>query len=164
MESDPKYSNISSSTGNFIYSLAESIEAKNILEIGTSNGYSTSWLAHTKAKIISIEVREDRFKLAKENLKDFKNITLIKGDAIKIIPTLNEKFDFVFIDAMKRQYLSYLKLLLPKLNKNCVIVADNVNSHKDKVKDYLDFVKKNFRSNTIDLDKGLEVTTILQKI
>lgn len=163
MESSPKFSNISANTGKFIYSLAESLGAKNILEIGTSNGYSTQWLAQTKVKVTTIEIREDRFSEAKKNLKEFKNVTLLFGDALKIISTLKGKFDFVFLDATKRQNLQYLKLLLPKLEENCVIVADNVIDQKEKVKEYVDFVKKNYKSNTLNIGKGLEITTIVPK-
>jgi predicted O-methyltransferase YrrM len=163
MKSDSKFDNISADAAKFIYSLAESSGAKNILELGTSNGYSTYWLAHTKAKITTIEINEERHKLAKENLKNFKNITLILGNSLEIIPKLRDEFDFVFIDAMKQEYLLYLDLLMPKLKQNCIVIADNVISHQDKMQDYLDFVRKNFKSTTVDLDKGLEVTTIFKK-
>ncbi|MFC1727952.1 O-methyltransferase [Nanoarchaeota archaeon] len=163
MESNKMFSNVSPNTGKFIYSLAESVNAKNILEIGTSNGYSAYWLAHTKAKITTIELSTDRSGWAKENLKDYPNVNLIQGDALDILPELEGEFDFVFIDAMKEQYLDYLKLILDKLKDGCTVVADNVGSHQEKVQNYLDYVKENFKSNTINMDKGLEVTIIFKR-
>lgn len=107
-----------------------------------------------------------RFKLAGENLKDRSNIILHFGKAELIIPELNTKFDFVFIDAGKIDYIVYLKLFLGKLENNAIIVADNVISHNETVKEYLDFIKSDprFDSMTLPLDAGLEISVFRNKL
>jgi predicted O-methyltransferase YrrM len=82
--------------------------------------------------------------LEKAGLSD--RIEVIIGNALKIIPTLNNKyyrFDLVFIDAVKNQYLSYLKLVEENssLNKKSIVVADNVLIYENEMKDYLDYVR-----------------------
>jgi predicted O-methyltransferase YrrM len=135
-----------------------------ILEIGTSNGYSTFWLslaaAECKARVISIEVDDSRFAMARENLKNKQNVHLIHDKAENVIPKLETKFDFVFIDAGKINYIDYLRLLLPILNEKALIVADNVISHQHTVKEYLDFIKYDCRfvSITLPVDAGLEIS------
>ena len=103
------YYNIPAATGKFFYNLVLISKAKNILEVGTSNGYSTIWLAeaakHTKGKVTTIEISESKVKMAKENFERAKlnnMIRIIHGDALREIPRLREKYHFMFIDAIKR--------------------------------------------------------------
>ena len=108
-----RYFNISKETGKFLYNLILSSKAKNILEIGTSNGYSTIWMAQaTQGKVTTIEKTDFKVKEAEQNFQKAKlnNIKIIHGDALKEIPKLKEKYDFMFIDAIKRNYIDYLKL------------------------------------------------------
>lgn len=132
------------------------------LEIGTAEGFSTGILAENCSKVITIEKDHIRLEKAKKRLKKYCNVIFLEGDALEILKTLNEKFDFVFIDAMKREYLSYFNLIRGKLTKDAVIVADNVISHSSKMQDYLEYVRKHFKSETINVGKGLEVTQIIE--
>jgi len=157
-----EFRNVSRETGMFLNQLIKKYKPKNILEIGMSNGYSAIWLASAaeeiNAKAAAIEIDENKISLAKENFKRaaLKNINIIHGAALEIIPKLKEKYDFIFIDAVKSEYLKYLRLLIPKLNKPAVITAHNVISWKHKMLDYLEFVKQ-FKTKTYkELD--LEVT------
>ena len=156
--------NISEQTAELIYMLIRAKAPENILEIGTSNGYSTFWFSlaaeQSGATIDTIEIDEDRFNLAKKNLAGRKNVILRFGKAEYIIPELNKKYDFVFIDASKIEYINYIKLLIEKLNDNAIVIADNIVSHRDTVKEYLDFIKSNpaFESMTLSIDNGLEVS------
>lgn len=158
MQSQEKYWNISEETGQFLAFLIKITQKKSVLEIGTSNGYSATWLAKYAEKVITIDKRDDWYQEATINLKDYKNIKLIYGDALEIIPTLKEKFDLVFIDATKNEYFKYFNAIKPLLNKNALIIADNTISHKDKMEDFLEEIKK---YNTIELEigKGLSITT-----
>lgn len=146
--------NISEATGLFLHRLVEISMPKKILELGTSNGYSTFWFSVSCAKyggtIDTLEVDEKRYKMAQENLKNRKNITLINGLIEEIIPKLSGDYDMVFIDANKSDYIKYIKLLLEhqKLNDICMVVADNILSHQDSVKEYVDFVTTDKRFNT----------------
>ena len=137
--------NVYRETGQNLYDEVKKSKSKSILEIGTSNGYSTIWLAKScKGKIITIEKTKEKVMLAKENFEklNLKNIKIMHGDALKIIPKLKCKFDFVFIDATKYEYLVYFLLVEKKLEKDFIVIADNVVSHKKKVKDFLNYVKK----------------------
>ncbi|KQC08937.1 MAG: hypothetical protein APR54_04020 [Candidatus Cloacimonas sp. SDB] len=156
--------NISDETASFIFKLVLKHKPKNILEIGTSNGYSTFWLSlaaeEVDAAIDSIEVDESRYRMAQANLLNRKNVNLIHGLAEDLIPQLTEKYDFIFIDAGKIGYVNYIRLLENKLNPSAIIVADNVISHRDTVRDYLDYLQNNdlFETETQNLGSGLEVS------
>lgn len=103
---------------------------KNILEIGTATGMSAIALASvTSANITTIEMREKSYLTAKENFKEFsltERITPLLGDSLEVIPSLKEKFDFVFLDGAKSKYLKNLLLIEPLLEKGALVVADNV--------------------------------------
>lgn len=162
--------NIPAETGKFFYNLVLISKSKNILEIGTSNGYSTIWLAEAakqnKGRVLTIEISENKIKMAKENFNraKLKNIKIIQGDAIKEIPKLKEKFDFMFIDAIKSDYIKYLKLNEKNLKKNSIIVADNAIIFKDKMQDYLNYMEKNknYSSVLVPIGTGVEFSLKLR--
>ena len=137
-------------------------KAKRVLELGTSNGYSAIWMAETGAEVVSMEKWEERIAEARKNFeKAGVKVEIVEGDMLENIPKLKGKFDFVFIDAMKKEYLVCLKLLLKgKLTEGAVVAAHNVVNKKEELKEYTDFVKNNFESVTIPGEKGMEVTLI----
>ena len=155
--------NIPQDTAELLYTFVKIKRPKHILEIGTSNGFSTFWLSIAAESydtvIDTIEVDKDRFQLAKRNLKNRKNIIQRFGKAELIIPELLDKFDFVFIDAGKINYIDYIKILISKLKNNAIIIADNIISHKDSIKEYLDYIESSglFDNVTLDIDSGLNV-------
>lgn len=150
--------NIPRETGELLNLLVKIKKPKKILEIGMSNGYSTIWLAEPGFQVFSIEADPKKIILAKENFKKagLKNIKILQGFALDILKNLKEKFDFVFIDATKKEYLDYFRLL--KLNKNALVVADNIISHN--IKDYHDYVNNKYKSHLIKIGSGVEVTII----
>lgn len=164
------YFNIPASTGKFFYNLALISKPKNILEIGTSNGYSTIWLSEAakqnKGRVTTIEISDFKVKIAKENFKRSKlnNIKIIHGDALKEIPKLDQKYDFMFIDAIKRYYIDYLRLAEKNLKKGSIIVADNAVMFKDKMKNYLNYVEKgkNYSSILVPIGTGVEFSVKLK--
>ncbi|MEE4259229.1 MAG: O-methyltransferase [Bacteroidales bacterium] len=118
--------------GKFLEMVVQMIQPNRVLEIGTFTGYSAIAMAkglNDDAKIYTIEVNEematfiDEF-VAKSGLEN--KIRLIIGDALEIIPTLDDVFDLVFIDADKEQYVDYYKLAKEKLKPGGFIIADNV--------------------------------------
>ena len=117
--------------GRFIKMITAIAKPKNILEIGTFTGYSTLCFAEAieeYAKIYTIEVNPEYCYISDEyfsrsGLKD--KIVPIMGDAMKVIPTLDIKFDIAFIDADKRNLKRYYELIIRKMNKNGIIMIDN---------------------------------------
>lgn len=164
------YYNISADTGEFFYILALISKAKNILEVGTSNGYSTIWLGEAakqnKGKVTTIEISEHKVKMASENFRRAKlsSIKIVHGDALEKIPKLKGKFDFLFLDAVKEDYINYFRLAYPKLRKNAVIVADNAVMFEKYMKDYLNHVRnrKNMRSVLVPIGSGVEFSLKLK--
>ena len=121
--------------GKFLEILSILIQPKSVLEIGTFTGYSALCLAKglvKEGKLHTIELREEDAATARANFdrsNDRQKIILHVGNALTIIPSLNEQWDLVFIDADKTGYVEYYKLVLPMLRKGGVILADNVLFH-----------------------------------
>ena len=124
-ETSDKFWNISHQTGNFINILIKLMNAKNVLEIGTSNGYSGLWIAdalkETNGHLTTIEFWEKRQCLARENfekcsLSDI--ITCKTGQACDVIKNeIKEDFDLVFIDANKQEYIKFFEAVHPLVKK-----------------------------------------------
>ena len=117
---------------SFIGFLLRSIEAKRVLELGTFTGYSALAMAEnlpSDGEVITIDINEGTVALAKEFWGPSTHGHKVKsmlGSGMDIIPTLKAPFDFVFIDADKRNYIDYLKLTVPMLSSKGIIVIDNV--------------------------------------
>ena len=158
---------------NFLTKYIEENNIKNILEIGTAIGYSAIKMAsvNDKIKVTTIEKDNERYLTALKNIKDFdleKRITLISGDALDI--ELDGKFDLIFIDAAKGQYIKFFEKYSKNLKKNGVIVSDNLDFH-GFVKQEERIISKNLRQlvNTIRnynefLKNNTEYTTTFNKV
>ena len=162
-----QYTNIAPENGQFLYILIQSIQAQNVLEIGTSNGYSTIWLAaalkETGGRLITIEYDPDRAKEAQSNLNEVGLDDLVEirvGNALDEIPKCNTTFDLVFLDAEKGEYLRYLELVLPNLRPGGLVVADDTVTMRAEMLDYVDFVFNTPILNSVDipLDDGIILT------
>jgi caffeoyl-CoA O-methyltransferase len=122
------------SEGVALWIIAKIYKTKKILEIGTGSGYSTRWFLSAlpnKGKITTIEIDSKTQKIAQKNnqlskIPPNKKITWLLGDAIKILSDLNCKFDLIFIDGKKSDYRRYFDLSQQLLNKNGVIICDDV--------------------------------------
>lgn len=118
--------------GRLLSFLSKTKQPQNILEIGTYTGYSALCLAEgltENGKLITIDPNEETNHFAQKYIdrSAFKNkIELITGQAHAVIPTLTQKFDLVFIDADKKNYAWYYELVIDKVNKGGLIIADNV--------------------------------------
>lgn len=121
--------------GKFLEMISCLLQPKRILEIGTFVGYSALYLSNglqKEGQLHTIELREQDAKTAQENFRRANatdKIVLHLGNALEIIPTLNEVWDLIFIDADKVGYSDYYKLVLPKLKSGGLIIADNVLFH-----------------------------------
>ena len=156
--------NISRSTGNFLNMLIKMAGCKSGLEIGTSNGYSGLWLGtafkDNGGKMTTIEFWEKRQVIAREHFKNCglsEVITPVIGPATEILEQWNEELDFVFIDANKGQYIEFFNLVDKHLQKGGIIAADNITSHAEKVKPFVDAIKSNpnYQVEILDLPAGL---------
>lgn len=100
------------------------LKPKNGLEIGTAVGYSTYYLSKYM-KTTTIEIDEERYNIAKENLKG-RNVDMYLGDALEVLPSIDQKFDFIFIDAAKGKYKDFFNLCYEKLSDNGLVFIDNL--------------------------------------
>jgi predicted O-methyltransferase YrrM len=115
-----------------------------ILEVGTSNGYSTIWLAWaaqtTGGELTSVERNSDKLELADRNLRRAglrEHVHLMLGDATEVLASLPGPFDTVFFDADRISSHRQLEILLPKLSDDVLLLADNALSHPDELRSYL---------------------------
>jgi len=173
---------ISKNIGMFYNIMLKSINAKKILEIGMSVGYSGLWFAdavmsNTQSDGQIITIDRERFKIdnAKKNFEEAGVSSLIKirdGDARKVLYDIKEEFgknyfDFIFIDADKESYIEYFDLCLPLVRKGGMIGADNIllpERFNEMMVDYLSHVRSNpnVQSVTIPIDNGEEITIKLR--
>jgi len=128
---------VSEEDGRFLRLLVASTKAKRALEIGGASGYSAIWigmgLRETGGQLVSMEYDPVRAKELAENVKRAglsDVVTVVAGDAFQHLPTLSGSFDFVFLDAWKKDYKRFLDLTLPRLNKGGLFVAHNVGARQ----------------------------------
>ena len=158
--------NVPRKTGLLLNTFVKMMNAKRVLELGTSNGYSGIWLAkalqETDGILTTVEFYESRQSAAIENFKKcgvYSIVRSIQGSACEVLKYLaeDEKFDFVFIDANKREYREYFKLVKPHLTEKAMIVADNIISHAEKVQPFIDAIDedKEFQYTILEVPGGL---------
>ena len=170
-------------TLEYIYELYKNKPVSSILEIGTAVGYSA--ICFTKILkedgfIDTIERDEERVIEARENIKKSEvedKINIFSGDAVEILPTINKKYDMVFIDAAKGKYPFFLKEALRLLNDNGIILADNIlykgyvmsdyNKHKQRtaVRNLREYIKEvtqnpNLETEILEIGDGLAVSKL----
>jgi predicted O-methyltransferase YrrM len=146
--------------GKIIADIIKRYQPEDILEIGTLYGYSAILMANTlsglEGKVVTIEMDRSIAETARKNIADaglLEKIEVIVGNALDNIPKLNQKFQLMFLDAAKIEYLKYLRSAEKKcLEKGAVIVADNVEVSKNEMLDYLEYVRNSgiYRSETIE--------------
>ena len=137
--------------GKIISDIIKKYRPTSILEIGTLHGYSAilmgNLLPEDDGKLITIEIDKDLANIARKNIDKAglsDKIEVICRNAIDVIPTLaGYKFDMVFLDAIKSEYLQYLKLIEEKnlMKRESVVVADNVILYENEMEDYLEYVR-----------------------
>lgn len=179
---------ITNDTGKFLSILLSAINCNRILEIGTSIGYSTLWMAVTllqnkeslanlERSILTIEKSPSKIKRAKKNFEDagiVDMVEIVEGNALDILEKLTEKisndtiwsnipFDFVFLDADKENLIKYFDLVFPLVRKGGLIVTDNILLPQDYRPSMVEFVnhvraKKDVQSVTVPIGYGEEVS------
>jgi caffeoyl-CoA O-methyltransferase len=140
---------VSEEDGRFLRVLVASSKAKRALEIGGASGYSAIWigmgLRETGGTLVSMEYDPVRAKELADNIKRAglsDVVTVVSGDAFQHLPGLSGSFDFVFLDAWKKDYKRFLDLTLPRLNRGGLFVAHNVVNKRSEMGDFLDAIWK----------------------
>ena len=151
--------------GKIISDIIKRYQPTKILEIGTLHGYSAILmmdLLFDDGKLITIEIDKNLADIARKNIAKAglsNKIDVISGNALEVIPTLTGyKFDLIFLDAAKSEYLQYLRLLEEKhlMKKDSVVMADNVILFENEMKDYLEYVRSSDRYKSQTTETTLE--------
>ena len=158
--------------GQLMAYLIRLFELKRGIEIGAGVGFSTAWLASAFAEnggeLLTFEYFPPKIAQLERNMASLfgkydRFLQLYPTDIGRAIDKLgSRKFDFVFLDQRKSDYLPHLQLLLPKLKRGAFICADNVSSHVGACQPYLQFVRRNkqFESFYLDQGAGLEISRL----
>lgn len=146
--------------GKIVANIIKKYKPRNILEIGTLYGYSAilmaSMLPGSNGRVVTIEINKSVAEGAIKNIEAAglsDKIMVVIGNALNVIPKLDLRFQLMFLDAAKDEYLGYLKLAEKKcLDIGAVVIADNVRVSKVEMLDYLEYVRYSgqFKSETIE--------------
>lgn len=164
-EHNEKMLNITPDTGRFLSILIQSTDAKRVLEIGTSNGYSTLWLAYAVSRIdghvVTVEIARRKHEMAADNFKKSgleSHIISLLQDIRTFLDTCKDgSYDFIFLDAERTQYSHYWKKIDRVLRRNGLLVVDNAISPKpEELKEFVDLINDTCRYETqiINIGKG----------
>ncbi|ODC02649.1 methyltransferase [Terasakiispira papahanaumokuakeensis] len=142
-----KYLNITRDTGAFLSVLVKSIQAQTILEVGTSNGYSTLWLVSAlpdHGRVTTIEHSSRKAQEARAHFEQVglsERIELLEGDALEQLHQLQGLFDLVFLDADRGQYLAMADAVWARLKPGGLLVCDNAISHQQQLAPFREWVQ-----------------------
>jgi caffeoyl-CoA O-methyltransferase len=157
MRKGPRFANVSPADGRLLRQLAETMNAKCVVEIGTSTGESGVWFAlalrKTGGKLITHDIDPGRLKTASENFKKAgvdSLVTVVEGDAHETVKQLKEPIDILFLDADKEGYIDYLDKLLPLIRPGGLVIAHNMNPRQAD-KRYVEAITKNAELETLFL-------------
>jgi predicted O-methyltransferase YrrM len=162
---------VSEEDGRFLRVMIASTGAKRVLEIGGAYGYSAIWmglgLRETGGRLTTIEFDQARAKVAAANVRSAglaDIVTVVVGDAFSEIPKLDGTFDFVFVDAWKRDYKRFLDLLLPRLSPRGLFLAHNVVNKQNEMRDFLAAIKNDSRLLTAIVAPSGEGISVSYKV
>lgn len=157
--------NVERETGRFLNLLVRSLGARSVLEIGSSNGVSTIWLASAAidvgGEVAGTEISPERAEEANANLRAAGLASVARvlpGDARTSTGTLRGPFDLIFIDAEKEEYVAHFVAVVDRLRLGGVVVADNVLSHDLAAYQAMLRRRPDLDTVTLPLDRGLEYT------
>jgi predicted O-methyltransferase YrrM len=143
--------------------LVESAGCKRGVEVGSASGFGAINMGiafeRTGGHLYTLEIDPDRVKECRDNVKKMgleDVVTCIEGDALKTLPTIDGPIDFVFIDAVKSDYMKYLKLIEHKLTPGAVVVGDNVIRSERAMKDFLDYIQTSPDYDTVIIRASME--------
>ena len=162
---------VSEEDGKFLRVMAASNRAKRALEIGGAYGYSAIWiglgLRDTGGHLTTIEFDPGRARKAQDHIRRAglaDTVTVVPGDAFKEIPQIAGEFDFVFLDAWKRDYKRFLDLVLPRLHVGGLFLAHNVVNKQAEMGDFLAAIQDNPMLFTAIVRPGSEGMSVSRKL
>ncbi len=147
----------------FLRVLVASAGCKRGVEIGSATGFGAINMGlsfeRNGGQLFTLDIDAAMIKSTRDNVARMgleKTVTAIEGDALKTLAELTGQFDFVFIDALKADYLKYLKILEPKLKPGAIVVADNTIRSAKQMQDYLDYVQTSPDYDTVTIRASME--------
>jgi predicted O-methyltransferase YrrM len=166
------YWNVGRDNAQLLALLIKSVGARRVLEVGTSNGYSTLWFARAlveeagpdAVEVVAIENDAARAARARDNFRRAGLdgvITLVEGDArARITGLAGRPFDFVFLDAEKNEYAAYLRAVLPLVRDGGLIVGDDTLSLRDEMAEYVALTREHpdLESVEVPIDDGIIIS------
>jgi caffeoyl-CoA O-methyltransferase len=161
---------VSEEDGRFLRLMIATKKSQRALEIGGASGYSAIWigmgLRDTGGRLVTIEYDPDRAKELAENIRraglsDI--VQVLGGDAFQQIPKVPGTFDFVFLDAWKKDYKRFFDMVFPRLDKGGLFLAHNVVNKKSEMADFLDAIQKPSMWTTIVAPSGEGMSVTLKR-
>jgi predicted O-methyltransferase YrrM len=158
-------------TGRFLFSVVAPQWDCEVLEIGAGRGYSTIWLAagvrFLGGRVVSLERDQECISGWRRNIADAgveETADLVEGDALETLPTIDDVFDVVFLDAANKVYEELFQLARDKLEPGALVIADDVVLHADTLRTYCEArqADSTLSSVTVPLDRGLELSVVLR--
>lgn len=153
--------NVDANEGRLLRANVIKAKTRRALEIGTSNGYSSIWIAlgcrKTGGHLTTLEIDKGKVELAKENFGAAgvdPLIILVEGDALREIPKLQGPFEFVFIDAWKGDYVKYLDMVLPLVPPGGIIMAHNTRNQRYELRKFIERVQSDPQLRTELVEPG----------
>ncbi|MHC4433749.1 MAG: O-methyltransferase [Planctomycetota bacterium] len=133
------------------------------VEVGSASGYGAINMGiafeRNGGHLYTLEIDPDTVKVCRDNIKEMgleNTVTCIEGDALKTLPKLEGEFDFVFLDALKSDYMKYLKIIEPHLKPGAVVVGDNVIRSARAMQDFLDYIQNSPDYETVIIRASME--------
>ena len=150
--------------GEFLHLMVKATRARNVLELGTSHGYSAIWmglgLEDTDGRLTTLEIDAERYDLARRHVAEAglsQRVSLIKGDAHREITKIEGPFDFVFMDADKEGQVDYFnKLYAKKLLPGGILAVHNAIRQAGSMQDYLKMIRKHPDFDTVTLSATMD--------
>jgi predicted O-methyltransferase YrrM len=162
---------VSEADGRFLRVMVASSGARHALEIGGASGYSAIWiglgLRETGGRLTTIEVDAGRARTAEQNIRRAglaDVVTVVSGDAFKEIPRIKDDFDFVFLDAWKRDYKRFFDLTFPRLRSGGLLLAHNVVNKETEMRDFLVAIQNHPALLTTIVSPGQEGISVSYKL
>ncbi len=156
--------------GKFLTDAVRQYSVRRALEVGTLIGYSAILIASnmpSNGQVFTIEINPRSAETALDNIRRAGLADMVRiyiGDALELIPEIDEEFDMVFLDAAKNEYLDYLKLSESRLKKGGIVVADNVKIFAGQMRNFLDYVRDSGKYRSRFFDAGFDGVEVSEKL